>query len=511
MADDSAPLVLKVIGQPVIVDPEGSEVANLRKKDIALAVYLWHSAPRRLGRGTLAALLWGDSTESRARHSLTQTLARLQKILPKGSLSVSHNDVQWTGETKSDIESALASGARGFLLNGALFCGETAFLGGFTAGEGGEDFDAWADQTRAAYHSQLVQLLDSLGSDAEKSGDWKTAIETAEAGVRLDSFAESFHRRLMRLWTARGERNRAMRHYAELKIRWTRELDRAPDPATTHLAYQIASTTRSDLSDALPKEVATHSQPLIDDGTQSEALGNLTRIASEKPIDLSERQANKQTSKARARGVGLTLAAVAFLSTVLIWRPSVFGRRDAYSSEILYPVRPFRSPGDSLIYFARGQYVWAYPDALTAKACGDTGLVDERRLPVDLQFGGVLPSVSEYPWLETAAAVTSVDDPTVYIIRGCIRRGVPTAQFLAQLVGDDPWSRVIVVPDNVLRRIPTGLSADLGPRLPPIIWPDSQVRPKRVTPAPPPFRSDEAHRKERAARIGASTFSKRIR
>jgi hypothetical protein len=66
-------------------------------------------------------------------------------------------------------------------------------------------------------------------------------------------------------------------------------------------------------------------------------------------------------------------------------------------------------------------------------------------------------------------AVVGDDDPTVFIVSKCLKRGVSTEAVLADVVGPDPWSKVLLVPHEVTHQIPTGLPVDF-PRGPPVTF-----------------------------------------
>src|SRR5881409_4329322 len=59
----------------------GSAVTFLRKKSEALLAYLALQPGRMIARDKLAALLWGDASDERARHSLRQALVTLRQAL----------------------------------------------------------------------------------------------------------------------------------------------------------------------------------------------------------------------------------------------------------------------------------------------------------------------------------------------------------------------------------------------------------------------------------------------
>src|SRR5213593_1216910 len=63
----------------------GSAVIFPRKKSEALLAYLALQPGRMIARDKLAALLWGDASDERARHSLRQALVTLRQALPRAA------------------------------------------------------------------------------------------------------------------------------------------------------------------------------------------------------------------------------------------------------------------------------------------------------------------------------------------------------------------------------------------------------------------------------------------
>ena len=64
--------------------PDGAAVVMPNRKARALLAYLATDAGRRVERGFLATLFWGESGEVQARANLRKTLSRLRQALPEG-------------------------------------------------------------------------------------------------------------------------------------------------------------------------------------------------------------------------------------------------------------------------------------------------------------------------------------------------------------------------------------------------------------------------------------------
>ena len=228
--------LLRTLGHPVLIGPEGEPVVSLRRKDLALLAYLCVDGPRLHSRDRLAALLWGESPMSKARHSLTQALGRIIRSAGSDTVVVVRDSVRSTGAVACDAVWLLAGDER---LDPLLTLYDGPFLEGFEPGFGSADFGHWADRRRAELHNAALRWLDKTGAAAEAAGDWPLALHIGERGTQIDRMHEEAHRRVMRALLEMGERNRALRHYDEF-ARWlAEEMGGEPDPKTLALARRI--------------------------------------------------------------------------------------------------------------------------------------------------------------------------------------------------------------------------------------------------------------------------------
>lgn len=238
----SSPVFLITFGHPVLHDADGFPVGGLRRKDLALLIFLCLEGPGVHSRPRLASLLWGDSPEERARHSLTQALGRLGKALPPGVMSTDKESVRWAGGLPCDAN-VLLGAARGEPWSEAPWLYSTHFLEGFDAGRGARDFADWADRRRAELRNAAIRLLEAEGDAAEAAGAWERALRLGERAVEIDPFWEGGHRRIVRALAAGGERNRALRHYQAFEAWLAEEVGARPDPDTLALATRLRSPT----------------------------------------------------------------------------------------------------------------------------------------------------------------------------------------------------------------------------------------------------------------------------
>jgi DNA-binding SARP family transcriptional activator len=240
---------LRILGAPALVCRGVPCAAGLRRKDLALLVYLRVEHGRAHPRARLAALLWGETDEDRARHSLTQALGRVQKVLGSAAMGFEHDAVRWTAPLPCDLDWMEGDA------HPACSAGWTAaFLDGFGAGAGARDFEEWADGARERVRRAQGALLEGWGAAAEAAGEWEAAWRLADRAVAVDRLREQAHRRLMRALAARGEANLALRHYQDFAAWLDEEIGGAPDAETTALARELrTSVARPAVLERIPE------------------------------------------------------------------------------------------------------------------------------------------------------------------------------------------------------------------------------------------------------------------
>ncbi|HQR20737.1 MAG TPA: BTAD domain-containing putative transcriptional regulator [Burkholderiaceae bacterium] len=197
----------------------GGEGCDLEPKDALLLAYLAIEGPTP--RGRLAALLWPEVDEERARGNLRQRLLRLKRTT--GVELVSGNPV---AQVADGIAHDLADAHE--LLEG-IDADEIVGLA------------EWLQAQRGRRRSARYDALDAAATRAEQNGELAAALEQARALVALDPLSEHAHRCLMRLHYLRGDRAAALAAYERCCDVLKRELRVAPSAETEILRRQIGA------------------------------------------------------------------------------------------------------------------------------------------------------------------------------------------------------------------------------------------------------------------------------
>jgi DNA-binding SARP family transcriptional activator len=194
-------------------------------------------------RDTVAALIWPEVNQSRARLSLARHLSELKQLLGEVWLSIGPDVVGlvrlpnfWSDVDefchltaqiecrKSDLN-ALAAAA-------ALYRGD--FLTGFTL-RGSPEFDEWQFQQSEELRRTLATVLECLAQATSDRGDAGAALPFAQRWLALDEYHEPAHRQLMRLYAVTGQRSAAIRQYRHCAQLLADEFQTFPSVETTSL------------------------------------------------------------------------------------------------------------------------------------------------------------------------------------------------------------------------------------------------------------------------------------
>jgi len=232
-----AELVVHLFGAPQVTR-DGSPVTFDTRKAVALLAYLAVTGrPQR--RESLAALLWPESDQARARAALRRTLSVSGAVGP--ALVVGRGDVSLDPAlTWSDVSEflRLADSRDPISWQHAVDLAPEPLLAGFSLRDSA-DFDDWLATTSDLMRDRLTGLLSRLVSHHTAAGRFDEALAAAHRWTTLDVLSEPAQREVMRLLARTGQRPAALRQYRTCVRNLDRELGVAPLPETTELYDDI--------------------------------------------------------------------------------------------------------------------------------------------------------------------------------------------------------------------------------------------------------------------------------
>jgi DNA-binding SARP family transcriptional activator/Flp pilus assembly protein TadD len=205
-------------------------------------------------RDRLAALFYPESDQTSARGALRRTLSALRKavgsdcLLTQGERVELKMDCLWVDvvdfrEELKKIHSHPHSPGQVCrdclpILERCAVLSEAGFLAGFSLRDSPE-FDDWQIYQAEALRLERAAVLDKLSLGLAALGDFDNALLYARRWLALDPLHEDAHRRLMRLYSWKGQRSAALRQYRGCVRVLEQELGVAPLEETNQLYQEL--------------------------------------------------------------------------------------------------------------------------------------------------------------------------------------------------------------------------------------------------------------------------------
>ena len=219
MPASTAQTWLHLVSDASLLRSDGRTLA-LEDKDALILAYLVIEGPTM--RATLAALLWPDADESRARGNLRQRLMRLRQtsgtpvVVGKTQLAIADHVVH-------DL-----TGSPGVL--GSVHFPEAPAV------------EAWLCKQRERLSGAMQRSIEHQAETLEQAGDLAAALPVAQALLRVAPLSEAAHRRVMRLHYLRGDRAEALLAFDRCERVLKDEVGTKPSGETLALLQTIEQT-----------------------------------------------------------------------------------------------------------------------------------------------------------------------------------------------------------------------------------------------------------------------------
>ena len=202
--------------------------------------------PEQHTREKLAALLWGDSTDEQARHSLRTALTAIRKELGDEALLTDRETVQlnpdfpiWV-DVREFQQMANGAGRIADSVGEPLAMNPCQSAIGQYRGDLLPDFyDDWIQPERERLRTFHFAALLRLAQDARSSSQYIHAIEFAQKVLASDAANEKAYQHIIFCSAALGDRIGALKYYDECEKILRGELGVAPSKETIVLRDQI--------------------------------------------------------------------------------------------------------------------------------------------------------------------------------------------------------------------------------------------------------------------------------
>ena len=234
-------LRLNVLGPFHAQWSDGTALDVTGKKVQGLLGYLAVESARPHSREQLAALLWSETGDERARHNLRQALSKIRRSY--GPLISSNGDTLALDLEVCTVDARDFEGlARSNDVADLERCMELYrddLLDGLVLREA--LYDEWLLGAQHHFRRTACDVIERLASGLAHVGRPEDAVDVLNRRIMMDPACEPAHRHLMELFERVGRRSDALRQYQFLTDALSRELGMQPSPETTVVYERIRS------------------------------------------------------------------------------------------------------------------------------------------------------------------------------------------------------------------------------------------------------------------------------
>ena len=256
---------------------EGEEIAALgrqRRKLAVLVVLALSGRPRT--RDSLTEMFWGDQDEERARHSLSEALSHVRRVLGRDAIATRLTEISLSPGASLSFD---ATDFERYVRAGDLARAVELYDGPFLDGvhiEGSNSFEQWVDERRAYYERLFVKAAGQHCQALARARQWDACGTVAERWLSFTPLSADAALYLLNARKADGSRaalERAVADYEQLEARLRREYESEPDAVVSDLARTIASElARVAPSPAVESSTAPRASP-VSTGNRTPSIG----------------------------------------------------------------------------------------------------------------------------------------------------------------------------------------------------------------------------------------------
>ncbi|MBC7791046.1 MAG: hypothetical protein H7Z74_13955 [Anaerolineae bacterium] len=235
---------LITLGRLALVSPTGQEdeELNTRRRKVALLAVLAF-AKRPVSRDVLLEMFWGDQDEVRARHSLSDAISHLRRVMGREVIITTRSEATVAAEAPlavDAIEFGDAVAASDYSRATALYA--DAFLDGVYVG-GSSSFEEWVSRERSRLESLFLQAAAKQCRALARDKRWEECAVLAarwlEAAPLSADAALHLLNALKEPGTLEADR-RALEAYQRLRARVARDFELVPEKSVQSLAAELS-------------------------------------------------------------------------------------------------------------------------------------------------------------------------------------------------------------------------------------------------------------------------------
>ena len=223
---------LKTIGGLWIEGLEASP--SLGPRQLALLTLVAAAGKKAISRDRVIGILWPETTEDQARHTLSQTLYSLRRDAGTELITGTTQLRLTIASDIGELDDAAATGD--FKAIGTLYTGR--FLEGFYL-PGAPDFERWVEDERVRLHQVALRAIERLAKHSDETGDHGEALRWWQQLGSLDPLSSRYAAGHMQSLATAGDRSGALARARAYSEAVRRELDTEPDPAVLKLEQTL--------------------------------------------------------------------------------------------------------------------------------------------------------------------------------------------------------------------------------------------------------------------------------
>lgn len=234
---------LVTLGRIALEPPPGADDAGLNRQRRKLAVLALLALSRSpVSRDLLLEMFWGEQNESRARHSLSDALSHLRRVLGPGAIPARHAEVLLSGDAPlrldvTELEEAVGNEDYARVLE--LYAGP--FLSAVYVGASPR-FEQWVEREGRRIERLFLTACERRCADLEDAGSWPELERVARRWTEADPLSTNATLALLSAIRGEGSREaelRAVEEYELHRARLAREFGVEPDPGVSALAESL--------------------------------------------------------------------------------------------------------------------------------------------------------------------------------------------------------------------------------------------------------------------------------
>ena len=283
-------------------------------------------------RETIAALLWPEKPEQKARRNLSQALYNMRQVTSlasEGVFDVTAGTIRFIPDQRFkvdvlDFERSLQV-VEGHQHPQSILCDDCRqrlatvidlYRGEFLAGLYIADsiaFEDWLRQKRDFYQRRYLKALRSLAHNNETLGNYTAALKNLQQVQEIDFLDEEVCRQHMRLLALSGQRNEALRQYERFRQMLWDELEVEPEESTQSLYRHLLAIEEAEEGTASPSQspgMLRSSDDVWNEAHTLEIAGEIARARGEYPTakELQERALKGYRDRDDRRGEARSLS-----------------------------------------------------------------------------------------------------------------------------------------------------------------------------------------------------------